>query len=126
MTAYELRDSGYKPGDEIWACAYTKTFNKEGMKLVQKPIKGRLTAGKNEKRHLEILERYGDKSANYLDYFVPYKKDGTSLAWSRAVSIGARRFADTEEECREVYNKEIQYVIDFCERTIEELKEEMI
>lgn len=126
MTAYELRDSGYKTGDEIWACAYTKTFNKEGIKLVQKPIKGRLTAGKNEKKHLEILEKYGDKSADCLDYFVPYKKDGTSLAWSRAVSIGARRFAATEEECREVYNKEIQHVIDFCERTIEELKEEMI
>ncbi len=53
-------------------------------------------------------------------YFVPFKKTAKScdledLAWSKAVNIRSRVYADTENECIEAYNecvmKNVKHVI---------------
>ena len=71
----------------IWACAYELQGNKNKNGLIQKPVQG---------------EIYGE---DYRIYFAPYKKDSKSLAKSKEVLAEySRYYADTYEECVELYN----------------------
>lgn len=71
----------------IWACAYELQNNKNKNGLIQKPVQG---------------EIYED---GYRSYFAPYKKDSKSLAKSKEVLADlSRYYADTYEECVELYN----------------------
>lgn len=63
-------------------------------------------------QHNEESERYNlnHYKLNYPTYFVPFRKDATeltleNLAWSKAVRLTARRYADTEAESIEQYNE---------------------
>lgn len=80
----------------IWACAYELQNNKNKNGLVQKPVQG---------------EIYGE---DYRIYFAPYKKGSKSLAKSKEVLAEySRYYADTYEECVELYdslvNENIMY-----------------
>lgn len=71
----------------IWACAYELQGDKNKNGLIQKPVQG---------------EIYGD---GYRTYFAPYKKDSKTLTKSKAVLAEySRCYADTYEECVELYN----------------------
>lgn len=92
----------------VWACAYKHTSFKTEKHFYCKPIKGMLTTTQhNEERERYNLNHY---KLNYPTYFVPFRKDATeltleNLAWSKAVRLTARRYADTEAESIEQYNE---------------------
>lgn len=88
----------------VWACAYEHTSSKNEKYLYCKPTKGMLTAlsFSNE------IEAHNNNS--YPLYFVPFRKNAKdltlkNLAWSKAVSLSARYYADTEAESIEQYNE---------------------
>ena len=92
----------------VWACAYKHTSSKNEKHFYCKPIKGMLTTT----QHNEESERYNlsHYKLNYPTYFVPFRKDATeltleNLAWSKAVRLTARRYADTKTESIEQYNE---------------------
>ena len=92
----------------IWSCNFEPTNAKEAAKYSCTPIKGMLTIND------DLETERGDNPTHdgfYTTprYFVPFKKnakgcDLEDLAWSKAVNIRARVYADTEAECLETYN----------------------
>lgn len=92
----------------IWSCNFEPTNAKETAKYSCTPIKGMLTIND------DLETEQGDNPTHdgfYTTprYFVPFKKnakgcDLEDLAWSKAVNIRARVYADTEAECLETYN----------------------
>lgn len=100
----------------MWGFAIEQISNRSylGMRLMQKPVIGRIAADKSMVPH--VFDRN-----SIPRYFVPLKKGSdTECTWSRAVSIDSRSYADTEEEAVEAYNKKIDDII--C-KTKEEIKE---
>lgn len=88
---YTNEDRGWKPtapplNTEIWACAYSTNNTEKSMALRKKPVKG-------------IIKQDG-----FYDYFFEYKKDGKTLKKSGAIKHTGRQYADTYEECVELYN----------------------
>lgn len=92
----------------IWSCNFEPTNAKEAAKYSCTPIKGMLTIND------DLETEQGDNPTHdgfYTTprYFVPFKKnakgcDLDDLAWSKAVNLRSRRYADTEDECIEIYN----------------------
>ena len=88
----------------VWACAYEHTSSKNEKYLYCKPTKGMLTA-------LSFSDKTETHSTNsYPLYFVPFRKNAKdltleNLAWSKAVNLSARCYADTEAESIEQYNE---------------------
>jgi hypothetical protein len=92
----------------VWACAYEHTSSKNEKHFYCKPIKGMLTTTSYD---IES-ERYNltHYKLNYPTYFVPFRKNAKdltleNLAWSKAVHLTARYYADTEAESIEQYNE---------------------
>lgn len=117
---YTEVSKNFKAGDEIWACAFNYTHDKEGKHLYQEPVFGKLMAGKTEVAHNSRIERFPDSSN--VEYFVPFKKNGVDLAWSKAVLMYNRYYATTEEECVELYNSLVKNAIDWHRSEIEALE----
>lgn len=116
-------DDNFKVGDSAWACAYSFATNKETRLLYQEPIKGEFVAGKDEAQNTDLLQRYAAKGvAPSIGYFVPYKKDGVSLAWSKKIDAQSRMYATTRDECVELYNDKIDSHIRWHENQIDELR----
>lgn len=92
----------------IWSCNFEPTNAKETAKYSCTPIKGMLTINDD----LETEQSDNPTHDGFYTtprYFVPFKKnakgcDLEDLAWSKAVNIRARVYADTEAECLETYN----------------------
>ncbi|RHB42190.1 hypothetical protein DW886_16870 [Enterocloster aldenensis] len=103
-----MSDIGKITEKEIWACAYKEDPENGSMRLKCLPTKGIL------------LRKNG-----YSVKFVPLKTDGT-LRKSGDVCAGSRKYADTYEECKELYNELIQDYIDQLEHRIDEAKKEFI
>lgn len=115
--------SNFTVGDSVWACAYSFASNKETKTLYQEPIRGEFTAGRNISHNDVVLKRCADMGiVPEISYFVPYKKNGTGLAWSKAVETSSRMYATTYDECVELYNDKIEEYIKWCEDQIDELK----
>lgn len=123
--SYELSKSNLKVGDTVWACAYKLGSDVESMRYVQKPIKGVLTASKNKKNNDNFIA-LGEINASYIRYFVPYKKNGIDLSWSKAVSTYSRNITTTEEEAISLYNKLIDDYVKYFTEKIEEIKKDKI
>lgn len=92
----------------VWACAYKHTSSKNEKHFYCKPIKGMLTTTSYDVES----ERYNltHYKLNYPTYFVPFRKNAKNLtlenlAWSKAVHLTARYYADTEAESIEQYNE---------------------
>ena len=77
----------------------------------------------SSKEKCERRERLGHKEPRY---FVPFKKNGKDLAWSRAVTIYARCFTESESECIEYFNNLIREQIQWHQSEIERLKSEIL
>ena len=92
----------------VWSCNFEPTHTKESAKYSCTPTKGMLTIND------DLKTEQGDNPTHdgfYTTprYFIPFKKtakgcDLEDLAWSKAVNIRARVYADTEAECLEAYN----------------------
>lgn len=106
-------------GDTVWACAFAYDKTPYRMLAHQKPIQGKL-----------FYSRYGDgdqPSQNLRPrYFVPMTKDKKNFQFSRAVSIRAREYADTEQEAIQIYNSLIQQKIDQANYAIAYLQQQFL
>lgn len=104
-----------KPGMNVWACAYEFDKSNTTMSLHQKPIYGKLIPY---------------KSGYYIGgikYFIPFKKNSKeSLLSSKAVMFLSRVYADTYEECVELYNMLVQEKVDWFKQRAEETKQDFI
>lgn len=113
-------------GDIVWACGYQHASNKESKKYFAKPVRGMLTTT-NYEMDEENKPIYMDKTyCGKIRYFVPFKKNGKGLAWSQAVSYSARCYADSEEECIELYNELIDDAIAVHQQIIASLQNDKI
>ena len=99
---------------EIWACAYCTNNTEKSMYLKKKPVKGKiLYTGENDSwTNKKIYE------------FREFKKDGTLK--NTKVNADSRMYADTYEECVELYNSLIDEEIKRAEEVIEEHKKQKI
>lgn len=103
-----IEKSKLKEGDIVWACAFNIDLDRQshfGGKVVhskQEPIKG-------------IIH---DRCFHVL------KQDGTPRA--NGVSTYSRDFAETEDECIDIYNRKISEKIDKLCGAIKELRKELI
>lgn len=112
MARYEtISERGNLPdGSTVWAYAFSENGLKDGMRLKQTPIKGR------------IVNRPDARSE-----FIPFKK-GSNVAYARskAVHIDSRNYADTEAEAAEGYNELVNKQIEWYKKKITALENERI
>lgn len=113
----------FKVGDTVYACAYKYNRDKEGRQYFQKPILGQLVLGRN-KTEEEYYQRTGRETEP--NYFVPFKKNGEDLAWSKIVTIYSRYFTTDEEESKKFYNDLIKEQIAWHESEISKLREDLL
>lgn len=88
----------------IWACAYDVDNDTGRSRLKQLPAKG-------------IIQKDGRHETFYL-----LKKDGTPRA--NGVNASARCYADTYEECVEIYNDLVNERIKLLQNLLQETKED--
>ena len=93
-------------GDEVWAYKLEPQRLEMGCMLAwryrQKPVQGRLV------RHYNDIGPENFKGdGSYVKYFVPYRKGTKDLAWSKAVEFRHRRYAWSQSEAIDLYNKEV-------------------
>ncbi|HSQ89790.1 hypothetical protein [Romboutsia sp.] len=88
---------------EVWACAYSTNNTEKSMALRKTPVRGIVDGG----------------------LFYEIGKTG-KIKKSGSVSAYARSYADTEEECIEIYNSKVNNQITFLEKLIEECKSNLI
>ena len=119
---YDKVDNYYKEGDTVWAYAFDYAKDKNSKHLFQKPIRGMLTLGNSE----TDCERRRKNGYTSIKYFVPFKKDGVSLSWSKAVSVYSRCFTDTYDDCVVLYNKEVKDIESWLQSKLEEVRKEYI
>lgn len=113
----------FKVGDEVWACAFEPTKDKESKHNFCKPVKGVLVTDLIKER--DEQNRKNNKRAE-IRYFIPYKQNGVDLARSRAVTIYSRYFCKTEEECKVLYNELVQECINWHLQEVEDLKQYLL
>lgn len=112
---YTTNLESIKPGTKLWACAYEFDNNKITMELIQKPVYG-------------MARGYGwnydeaNEEKSYSVYFVPFKAHSeTEFAKSKSVRISSRVYADTYEECVELFNslvkKKVEWFLERAEET---------
>lgn len=121
IISYREINDNFKLDDEVWACAYKPTSDKEGRSNYSNPIRGRLVAENTKSRD----EFRWSRGCTDIRAFIPYKKNGKDLAWSKAVTIYSRYFTDNEAESKEYYNKLIREQIQWHQSEIEKLKNEI-
>lgn len=93
----------------IWACAYELQGDKNKNALIQKPVQGEIYGG------------------GYRTYFAPYKKSSKSLAKSKEVLAEySRYYADTYEECVELYNSLVNEKIMYFWQRMRECAKDMV
>lgn len=110
------------PGMTIYACAYEHNDSFTNKRFSQKPVLGMLTKARTERLHKELMQKFTN---NYAHYFVPFGKSG-KLLWSKAVEIRNRKYADTEQECKDLYNNLVKNEIKFHEKLIDEIQKDLI
>lgn len=118
--------SAFKHGDEIWAFAcetgrtsfYTATIS---LNAFSKPIRGMLSSTKYEDAYDSDYAK-----SKPVGYFIPYKKRGEGLSWSKAVSIDSRQFAETESAAIHYFNAAIDDEIKGCNAMIQQLEERKV
>ncbi len=91
----------------VWACAYQTNNTEKSMGLKKKPVRGIVTC--------EFGRRY---------FYEVNKKD--EKIESKVVKSISRRYADTEEECKEIYNSLINAQISFLFALIADCQEDFI
>lgn len=122
MAKYETYQEkvNIRNGSVVWAYAFTETREKTKSSLKQVPVKGRLSCHK-----YGLGPEGGDAFAPGLRprFFVPFRKGSeTDYAWSKAIDISSRCYADTEGEATQGYNQLIENHIAWYDARIQELR----
>ena len=104
-----------KPGSILWACAYDEDNNYEYTHLGQKPVKGIVLSNEGEYK----CKRWTDK------LFFRLNKEGKPIK-SSVVSLSARKYADTYEECVEIYNSLVNRRIEYLKSIIKRAEDDII
>ena len=112
---YYKEISNIKPGSILWACAYDKDNNYEHTLLFQKPVKGIVLSNEGEYK----CKRWTGK------LFFRLNKEGKPIK-SSAVSLSARKYADTYEECVEIYNSLVNERIEYLKSIIKKAEDDII
>jgi len=90
---------------EIWGCAYSTNNTEKTMALRKKPVKG-------------IIKEDGR--------FYEFKKDSKTLKESGVINYTSRYYADTKEECVEIYNslidKQVSFLRSLLDKCIDDYK----
>lgn len=102
-----------RAGMKVWACAYSTDNNREIMGLIQKPVYG------------VVDNWYEDSKEVYPDAFYKFKR-GTEEKCKQFVGIGAREYADTYEECVEIYNSIVKRRIEWLRAMANKAAEDYI
>lgn len=120
MARYEGYDGvrQLRNGSVVWAYEFQQTSKHDGLYLNQPPIKGRLG----------FIDCMGaDNNFSPLcrpRYFVPFKKGSEDdYAWSKAIALHSRCYADTEEEAIQGYNDLVAREIAWHQDRINKLEE---
>lgn len=109
-----------KPGTKLWACAYKFDNNKITMGLISKPVYG-MARGYGWD-YEEVTEE-----ESYASFFVPFKRNSEiEFAKSKAVRIDSRMYADTYEECVELFNSLVNEKVEWFLKRAEETKKDLI
>lgn len=109
-----------KPGTKLWACAYEFDNNKITMGLISKPIYG-MTKG-----YGWDYEKVTEEES-YASFFVPFRSGSeTEFAKLKAVRIYSRVYADTYEECVELFNSLVDEKVKWFLERVEETKKDLI
>lgn len=103
---------GRKCGDAVWACAFEFNMKKNAFGLSQEPIQGMLSYTDYEDRHPEY-NGPNSPHINHPRYFIPMNSKGTGYAWSKAVHIESRAYADTYDKCSGIYEEMVKNWIDW-------------
>lgn len=112
-----------KPGSYIWAASIAAESRVPGSYVHAEPAYGMLTLARTEAKHRERMVRHDRTFPDYCSiYFIPCKNGSTSrLDWKRSVRYDSRFYADSEEAIWELYNAEIQRLIDWHREKIRSL-----
>lgn len=123
MKYRNINKTELKPGTKIWACAYDFDKSKTSHSLIQKPVYGMIRGyGWRYQDFLNVTEE-----TSYGTYFVPFKKNSkTELATSKEVRIESRVYADTYEECVELYNELVKERVEWFLRRASEVERDYI
>lgn len=113
ITYEEIRNAPVNK--EIWACAYDEDNNYDYSHLRQEPVKGMIVYNSGENK----VRLYSDK------IFMKIGKSG-KLVKSSSVKLFLREYADTYEECVEVYNDTIDKRIELLKEYIEKSENDKI
>lgn len=109
-----------KTGTKLWACAYEFDNNKMTMNLISKPVYGMVRGyGWNYENTIE--------EDSYASFFAPFRSGSeTEFAKSKAVRILSRVYADTYEECIDLFNFLVNEKIKWFLERAEETKKDLI
>lgn len=109
-----------KTGAKLWACAYEFDNNKTTMNLISKPVYGMVRGyGWNYENTTE--------EDSYASFFVPFRSGSEKeFAKSKAVCILSRAYADTYEECIDLFNSLVNEKIKWLLERAEETKKDLI
>lgn len=117
---YKTNCQNIKPGTKLWACAYKFDNNKTTMGLIQKPIYG-MARGYGWDYEGTMEEN------SYSSFFVPFKSGSEiDFAKSKAVRITSRVYADTYEECVELFNKLVEDRVAWFKKRATETEKDII
>lgn len=110
---YESRKELYD-GQRVWGCGY-QLDNYGGRALFCKPVLGIVTTGRFNSGY----------RSNTVQWFTPIGAN-ERLQTSKTVSIGARKYADTYEECVELYNLLVRNEIARFQEVVDESSKDII
>lgn len=107
-----------KVGQILYACSYSSYTHTS---LSQKPIQGMIVSSYCEDIHENRLKH------DMADpcYFVPFDNTG-QIMWDQAIHYNIRDYADTKEECIELYNDIIHRLIQYHETELQHLTNDII
>jgi hypothetical protein len=91
----------------VWACAYETNNTEKSMGLKKKPVRG------------IVICEFGRR------YFYEVNKKDEKIE-SKVVKSISRRYADTEEECKEIYNSLVNAQISFLRGLIADCQGDLI
>lgn len=104
-------------GQKVWACAFQLDKSKTQMRLVQEPVYGEIRG--------RIRPSTGEEGKSPY-YFIPYKRNSIDLAMSKKVSVYSRSYAETYEDCKEIYNSLVDENVNWLKERLSEIEEKRI
>lgn len=113
ITYEEIRNAPVNK--EIWACAYDEDNNYDYSHLRQEPVKGMI-----------VYNSGGNRTGLRSNKIFMKIGRGGKLVKSSSISLLSRKYADTYEECVEVYNDIIDKRIELLKEYIEKSENDKI